>query len=128
MTALPPDQETEKAVSAQSCLRSLLSKGEGLKDGRSASEKPGGFLAAPKFLSGAFLFPRESLKQGLNKNRVPLRGASLSQTHCIDFSTKNNFKRAPCTSDKALQLAGLSGTGGSAAFSQQPSKQPVPRL
>lgn len=29
---------------------------EGLKDGRSASGKPGSFLAAPKFLSGAFCF------------------------------------------------------------------------
>lgn len=32
----------------------VIREQEGLKDGRSASGKPGGFLAAPKFLSGAF--------------------------------------------------------------------------
>lgn len=86
------------------------------------------FPGSSQISQWSFLFPRESLKQGLNKNRAPLRGASLSQTHCIDFSTEHNCKWTASTSEKALQLAGLCETGGSAALSQQPSKQPVPRL
>lgn len=127
-TALPSDQGTKKAVSAQPQLRPLLSQGS-WREGRSASGKPGSFLAAPKFLSGAFCFHESHWdKAWTRRTGSMLMGASLSQTHCIDFSTKHNCKWTASTSEKALQLVDLAETGGSAAFSQQPSKQPVPRL
>lgn len=128
MTALSSDQETENSVSAQSYPRSSCLKGAGrLKDGRSTYGKPGSFLAAPRLLSEAFCSHKSHWNKTWTRTGLP-SGEHLSQTHSIDFSTKHNFKWAPCTSDRALQLAGLSETGGSAPLSQQPSKQPVPRL
>lgn len=129
MTALSSDQEQRRQFLLNPTWDLSCLKGAGGTEGWKecfweARKLPG----SSQISQWSFLFPRDSLKQGLNKDRVPLRGASQSQTCCIDFSTKHNFKWALCTSEKALQLAGLSETGGSAALSQQPSKQPVPRL
>lgn len=79
----------------------------------------------------SLLFPGDLLKRALNKDGL-LPGEHLRVRHtALIFppSTISYGHREPslCTLEKALQLAGLFETWGSAAVSQQPSKWPMPR-
>lgn len=84
----------------------------------------------PKFLSGVFCFQETHWSEPYTR-MVLLPGEHLRVRHiALIFppSTISNDHREPslCTSEKALQLAGLFETRGSTAVSQQPSKWPVP--
>lgn len=85
----------------------------------------------PQISQWSLLFPGHSLKRALNKDRIA-PGEHLRVRHITLIfppSTISNEHREPslCSSEKALQLAGLFETRGSTAVSQQPFKWLVPR-
>ena len=134
MTALSSDQQREKAVPAQSYVRSLLPQGargaEGWREYCWEARTSPGSQKTLKFLTGVFRF-QETCWNKLWTRMGLLPGEHLRVRYTTLISPPSTISAGHSepslrTLEKALPLAGMFETRGSTAVSQQPSKQSAP--